>query len=145
MYTEKLAEEICTCIAHSDRGLTYWCKKKNHFPSRDTIFQWILRKPDFADKYARAKEMQAEYMSDQLLEISDDGTNDTIEEQGRIKTDHDVVQRSRLRVDTRKWLLSKLIPKKYGDRIQQEVSGADNAPLIPVINLVVRKPATLDE
>lgn len=60
-------------------------------------------------------------MADGILEIADDGRNDTYlldEETGERGTDHDVIARSRLRVDTRKWLLSKCLPKIYGDRLE---------------------------
>jgi hypothetical protein len=83
-------------------------------------------------------------MADELLEIADDSSKDKysieIGEGVEIeKTDHEVIQRSRLRVDTRKWLMSKMLPKKYGDRIQQELTGPNGAALIPVINLTVER------
>ena len=69
-------------------------------------------------------------MADELLEIADDGRNDRIaDEDGNERTDHDVIARSRLRVDTRKWLLSKALPKIYGDKVQNEHSGPGGAPI----------------
>lgn len=71
--------------------------------------------------------MQAELLADELLSIADDGRNDTYEvtegEEKSIRTDHDVINRSRLRVDTRKWYLSKVLPKIYGDKVDMNLTG----------------------
>jgi hypothetical protein len=98
---------------------------------------------EFRDQYASAREAQADYYAEEIIEISDDGTNDWMERQ---RTDgsteevenKEVLARSRLRVDTRKWLMARMAPKKYGDKITQEVTGADGAPLVPIINLTGR-------
>jgi len=85
----------------------------------------------FCDQYVRAREAQADRLAEEILEIADDGSNDTYtDENGNERTNQEVVARSRLRVDARKWLASKMAPKKYGDKIQQEVSGADGGPLV---------------
>jgi hypothetical protein len=73
-------------------------------------------------EYARAKEEMAEHFAEEMLEIADDGSNDWIErelERGNVikVADHEHIARSRLRVDTRKWLMSKLLPKKYGEKL----------------------------
>jgi len=72
-----------------------------------------------------------------LLEVADDGRNDTYtDEDGNIRTDHDVIARSRLRVDTRKWLLSKALPKIYGDKIEAtHTLSADNA-LVEIVRAI---------
>lgn len=89
-------------------------------PGRSTILSWLCNESsfqkDFQDQYARARLAQAYGWAEEIIEISDDGTNDTyIDDKGNTRTDHDVINRSRLRVDTRKWLLSKLLPKEYGE------------------------------
>ncbi len=72
---------------------------------------------DFRKRYAISREQQAERMAEELLDIADDGSNDTqVDEKGRRIVDFDHINRSRLRVDTRKWIASKLLPKKYGDK-----------------------------
>lgn len=72
----------------------------------------------------RAREAQADLLAEQILQIADDGTNDTqTDDEGRVRVDQDVIARSRLRVDARKWLASKMAPKKYGDKIEH--TGAD--------------------
>jgi hypothetical protein len=75
--------------------------------------------PEFSLQYARAMEKRADAIFDELIEISDN-----------IGEGSDV-QRDRLRVDTRKWVVSKMLPKKYGDKITQELTGADGSKLIP--------------
>jgi hypothetical protein len=66
---------------------------------------------------------QADFMVDELLQIADDGLNDTYEdEDGNEKTRVDVIQRSKLRVDTRKWIACKVLPKVYGDRTQVDAT-----------------------
>jgi len=126
LYTEELANKICTAIANSCKGLSHICKENPDFPCRDTIHEWVISNKIFSDKYARAKELQGELMVDEMIAIADDGRNDTYEdEDGRIRTDHDVISRSKLRVDTRKWIASKLLPKKYGDKITAEHTGKD--------------------
>ena len=93
-------------------------------PHRSTVFRWLSQHPDFNDQYGRAREAQAELLADELMAISDDGQNDTyLDEDGKQRTDHDVIARSKLRVDTRKWIASKLKPKVYGDRQQLDING----------------------
>lgn len=83
-------------------------------------------RPEFSEQYARAREAQADKLAEEALQIADDGRSDTyVDGDGNVKTDTEVIQRSRLRVDTRKWLASKMAPKKYGDKIQAEHTGAN--------------------
>ena len=80
----------------------------------------------FASQYARAREDQAEFYLDEIIAISDESAQDKIaNEDGTERTDSEAIQRSKLKVDTRKWVMSKLAPKKYGDKIQQEIVGAN--------------------
>lgn len=96
-------------------------------PDRSTVFRW-LNTPSlerFCDQYARAREAQADRFAEEILQIADDGKNDTyVDENGVKRVDQDNVNRSKLRVDARKWLASKLAPKKYGDKQQVEMSGS---------------------
>lgn len=94
--------------------------------ARSTLYQWIDADKVCADRYARALASRAERMFEELIEISDDGRRDyTADDDGREVINHDHIQRSRLRVDTRKWMLSKMLPKKYGEKIETTVQGAD--------------------
>ena len=94
-------------------------------PHYATILDWLYYDKDFSDQYARAKERQLDIYSQEILEISDDDSLDLgFTEEGKSFVNHENINRSRLRVDTRKWLLSKLAPKKYGDKLGLETGNA---------------------
>lgn len=77
-----------------------------------------------AEKYARAKRYGIMGMADEVIDISDDSTNDkVVDEDGNERTNTEVVARSRLRVDSRKWLLSKIMPKVYGEKQEIDLTG----------------------
>lgn len=109
IYTKKLGLRICELISRGI-GVKKLCKRKD-MPSPATIFNWLLDedKKEFLDQYKTASDIRAELMFEELLEIAD-------------KKDRDVM-RSRLRVDTRKWYLSKVLPKKFGDKIDLTTGG----------------------
>jgi hypothetical protein len=91
-------------------------------PERITVFKWLSENEVFNTHYARAREDFSSVIAEELLEIVDDESGDTMEvegKNGKVRTmpNHAKVQRDRLRADTRKWLLSKLAPKKYGESI----------------------------
>jgi hypothetical protein len=93
-------------------------------PGKSTIFRWLQENPAFRDQYARAKEVMVEIMAEETFEIADDKSGDHYtDEFGATRTDNGVIQRARLQVDTRKWFVSKLLPKKYGDKLIAEHSG----------------------
>jgi hypothetical protein len=103
-------------------------------PARRTVLRWLEGNEDFRRQYARAREFQAWLIADELLEIADDGRNDFIEREGKdgstaTVVDHEHIQRSRLRFDARRWLLSKMLPKVYGERVLTELSGKDGGPI----------------
>jgi len=120
IYTEKLAKEICDTIAANGSGLKKLCRENPHWPSHDTIYQWLRKYEMFSDLYAKAKKDQVRALVEEIIEISDDSSHDVIVRQDRDGNDYEVINtefaaRSRLRVDTRKWLASKLVPRLYGD------------------------------
>jgi hypothetical protein len=103
-------------------------------PAEKTVYLWLddPSKAEFLQRYMRAREAQADLLAEQILQIADDGTNDTQkDEDGKVRVDQDVIARSRLRVDARKWLAGKLAPKKYGDKLA--LGGADDLPPIDVV------------
>jgi hypothetical protein len=116
-YSEAVAEMICARLAEG-QGLRGACAGQD-MPSPATVMGWIIDNyQGFGERYARAKEIAVAILSEELVEISDDGAKDVkVDADGRESIDHDAINRARLRVDTRKWLLSKLIPKKYGERL----------------------------
>jgi hypothetical protein len=122
-YTPELGDLICAGIAEA-KSLVKICKDES-LPSARTVYTWLRTNPEFLQNYANAKEDQADYMVEEMLEIADDGRNDYMEnmdDQGGVayKLNGEHVTRSRLRVDTRKWAASKFKAKKYGDRIINE-------------------------
>lgn len=107
-------------------------------PSRSAFLNWLREDEDVLRQYTRAREHQADFLVDEILEISDDGKRDYKRDaDGNIVVDHDHIARARLRVDSRKWFASKVLPKKYGDKSTHEHSGPDGNPIEirPVINL----------
>lgn len=96
---------------------------REEMPARSTVHKWLIDNKDFADHYARAREEMLEGMADEILDIADETTGDTVtDEHGNQRADTEWINRSRLRVDSRKWLLSKLLPKKYGDKVDVNAS-----------------------
>lgn len=138
-YNKQLAEEICNAIACSSKGLFYLCKNNENFPDRDTVYRWIGAYPEFHDMYARAKMRQADYMAEEIIEISDNSSNDIKHTENGEIINTEYVQRSRLRVDTRKWLASKLYPRVYGDKVQTEMSGNLNIDVSKLSDEELRK------
>ena len=97
--------------------------------SRGYLTKWLSSEENQI-LYAHAREAQADKMAEDILTISDDGSNDTYETEDGTRVNQDVIARSRLRVDARKWLAAKMAPKKYGDKL--ELSGDANSPLVVV-------------
>lgn len=125
-FTTQVGDLICARIAEGE-SLRAVCRDEG-MPGRATVFRWRDKNPAFDGQYTRAREMLYEHWADELLEIADDSTTDMITKTGRNGStyeavDQEHIQRSRLRVDTRRWLLSKLMPKQFGDRIGVEVGG----------------------
>lgn len=124
-YTQELADKICEELALGNSMRTV-CTP-DEMPAMSTIFSWLRTKPEFVEQYARAKEESTDAMAEEVLDISDNGTNDWMQvNRGRHAswvTNGEALQRSRLRVDTRKWLMSKMKPKKYGDKVDVTSGG----------------------
>lgn len=91
--------------------------KDDGMPSTSTFYEWLDNDDVKSKQYARATSVRADIIFDDILSIADENTNDTyINENGIEVVNNDVIQRSRLRIDARKWVLSKLNPKKFGDK-----------------------------
>ncbi len=136
-YNTKLANEICTLLAQGN-SLRKICLQEG-MPSREAIYDWLFNHKEFSDQYARAREQQADFYSEQCIEIADDGTNDTYEaDDGSKKVAHDHIQRSRLRVDTRKWVAAQMAPRKWGQQQVQHM-GEDGGPIKVTVNVMLKK------
>lgn len=126
--TEQQFEAICEEIETSSLGLGKICEK--HGLTRFSVLDFIRVNEAGANRYARAKELQMDYLAEEIINISDDSSNDTIStEKGDIEN-KEWVNRSKLKVDTRKWLMSKLAAKKYGDKIDVTSGGDKIAPFV---------------
>jgi hypothetical protein len=132
-YNENIAARILAEIATRNVGLKTICDDNKDFPSPSTVYLWLMQHEEFRDKYARAKEDQTQVLEDEMLILADNtklGEIVTIKGDGteEIKRS-DMIEHRKLQIETRKWLMGKLKPKKYGDKIQQEVTGKDGGPL----------------
>ena len=112
-YTEEMANRICDKLTEGV-SLRKLCMM-DEFPVASTVYVWLDRFPDFAEKYARAREAATEDMLEEILEIADREGLDP--------------QEKRVRIDTRKWAMGKLKPKKYGDKQVVDVGNKDGETL----------------
>lgn len=116
-YTEEKALEICELVA--DGQSINKISKMPGMPNRSTILKWFRDVPEFSTMYARAKEIGFEVLADEIIDLAD----------AEVNTDKDQLRRHQLMIDTRKWLLAKLQPRKYGERVTQEIVGDGNGPV----------------
>ena len=132
-FDQSIADDLCTWLALG-KSLNAFCREEGH-PHKSTVLRWVENNKEFRDQYARARTEQAEYWAEEILEIADDGSNDWETRTGvggreYEAINNEVVQRSRLRVDARKWLLSKLLPKKFGDSVPLDPGRAEPKTLV---------------
>jgi transposase-like protein len=99
-FTAEIGNRICAELS-AGKSLRSVCTEFGL--ARQTVFDWLRRQPEFAEQYAIAKEESADYLAEEMLEIADDRSEDP--------------QSRRVRVDTRKWIASKMKPKKYGEKL----------------------------
>lgn len=135
-YDAAVFTQICERIAEG--GFLKLICAEEGMPSETTFRRWKNADDKLRLAYAHAREDRADLWADEIVMISDDGSRDYVQtEDGREVPDHEHIQRSKLRVDTRKWVMAKHAPKSYGEKAALELSGKDGAPLIPVINVTI--------
>jgi hypothetical protein len=126
MLTEALAKEICDCIAQgqSVRRIV----RRPGMPTEMTIYRWVNDdREGFGKMYAEARLQQTLRYQDEIMDIADDGSNDYYQdEEGQQKFDGEHFARSKLRVETRKWYLAKMLPRVFGDKQVIEHTGDVN-------------------
>ena len=130
-YRQSLARAICIRLMLG-QSLNEICKRRA-YPSKVTVFVWLQKHPEFVNQYRHAREVQQESHIDEIMEISDDGSNDWMERTGKdgesigwqLNGDH--VQRSKLRVDTRKWVMERMAPKLYGSKQAVDHTSSDRS------------------
>jgi len=121
-YNDEIAALICQRVATHSIGLTPLCAMYDDMPVPSTIYLWRLIHPRFSEDYAQAKMIQADILAEQCLEIADDNSRDSVIDPttGFEVCNTDFIARCRLRIDTRKWLAAKLLPKQYGKSVDDE-------------------------
>ncbi len=127
IYGPELTERLLRRISEGE-SVRRICRDED-MPSEWTIYSWLREKPEFQDEYRLAIEMRADAMFDEILAIADDPTHDWAERTTKdgkkvVVGDHEHIHRSRLRVDTRKWMLARMSPRKYGDAQKLELGSA---------------------
>lgn len=124
-YSVDLSSQICSLIM-AGQSLREVCRRED-MPSRSTVQSWLVKHEEFSDQYARACQIRQEELFDEIFEIADDGSNDWMDRQVGDKTvevvNQEAIQRSKLRIDARKWVLSKMNPKKYGEKLDLNHEG----------------------
>lgn len=132
-FTQETADAICERIADGE-SLRSICQSEG-MPNRMTVFRW-LNDPEraaFRDQYARAREEQAEFYAESIIEIADEESVTVKvgeDEEVSVVLDATAVARNRLRIDARKWYASKVAPKKFGDFKAVELTGANGGPVM---------------
>jgi len=129
-FTREIAAEVCERMARGE-SLRAICRSP-HMPDESTVRLWAVNDIDgFKARYASAREAQMEALAEDLIEISDDKKED--------------VNRDRLRIDTRKWIMARVSPKKFGDRVTNEVVGDGGGPVkVDVAGMSDEKLASLE-
>lgn len=133
IYSDELAQTICESLMVG-MSLRRICELDD-MPAISTVMQWLAsNKSDFMEQYAHARQVQAEYLLDELIDIADDSSKDYVVVDGQERLDQEHIQRAKLRIDTRKWNIEKLAPKRYGAKQQLEHTGSDGG-AIETINV----------
>ena len=119
IYTLKLAAELCF---HLSTGLSLRTVcKMNGMPDGTTVFRWLQDDEEFRKQYARAKQEAADALAEEIIDISDEA--DSVIRKGAEKKSSAYAANQRLRVDTRKWIMAKMKPKKYGEKLDLTSDG----------------------
>lgn len=142
-YTRAIADEVCKRLER-EYSLIRVCRDPK-MPAESSVRGWVMADEDgFAARYARARMVGYQAMADEIVHISDDQSGDVIvDEDGKPRVDHENIQRARLMVDTRKWLLSKVLPKIYGDKVA--LTDGDGKPfMIQVVRFDLPAPELKD-
>lgn len=130
IYTQEIADLICERLAGGE-SLRTICKDES-LPARRTVVGWRNTNAEFMRQYARARDDQAELYADEIVDICDE-----------TMADNEHVALARLRVDNRKWILSKLKPGTYGDKVQHANAAGDGN--VAVVFRWADAPAEQDE
>ncbi|MDV9040915.1 terminase small subunit protein [Stenotrophomonas sp. RAC2] len=128
-YSQQLADAICDLLVDG-KSLRTICSTAK-MPSRSTVIRWLAENEAFRNQYARARELQADTLAEEILDIADKAVQgERLKKDGKGKVlerqTGDMVERSKLMIDARKWYAGKLQPKKYGERVALDHGVQDN-------------------
>ena len=122
-FSTKLEDEICQRIATGE-SLRKICSSEGT-PRLETVLRWVLDEDHEFDteRYMLARKCQAEVLFDEMIDIVDDGSNDWMERETKggskiVSIDHEHVARSRLRFDARRWMLARMDPKRFSEKVE---------------------------
>lgn len=115
-YNEELAAKICERLIEGE-SLRAVCRDPE-MPSLSSVMLWLTKHSAFSEQYAKATEERAAGMFEDMLDIADEAEEEAA-----------CVAKARLRVDTRKWALARMMPKKYGDKLETTVQGPNGGPV----------------
>lgn len=135
-FSKEIFEAICKRIADGE-SINKICSEKD-MPAQANFYRWLQKDSALREIYAQARQDQAEKYLDEIIEIADNCTDDIMfltsedssGEGASAKIKHSAINRARLQIDARKWAMSKLAPKKYGDKLA--LSGDDEAPPVGI-------------
>lgn len=142
-FSTEIAEVICERLSDG-QSLRTICAADD-MPAASTVFRWLQQHSDFREQYVRAREAQADHMAEEILAIADtpqDGERREQTEDGFKIVHEDMLGHRRLQVDARKWLMARMAPRKYGDKVVSEITGPDGGPVAVVsrIERVIVRP-----
>lgn len=120
-YSDEMAEKICEKIANG-RSLRSICAEDG-MPTTSTVCKWLNENKEFSEQYARARDKQADYFAEEIIEIADSAEAESA-----------AVAKAKLQIDARKWAASKIAPKKYGDKQEIDVKSSDGS-MTPSVRL----------
>ncbi|MGK3363392.1 ubiquitin carboxyl-hydrolase [Citrobacter portucalensis] len=131
-YLPEVAADICSLLADGE-SLRKVCERPG-IPNKSTVFRWLAEHVEFRDQYAKATETRADSIFEDMFDIADS-----------VNEEAAAVAKARLRIDTRKWALARMNPKKYGDKVTQDIdvksSDGSMSPRPTTIRLVGVDPA----
>lgn len=137
-YDEAIAWRIINELS-AGRTLTSICRDEG-MPNRTTFLDWCRKYPWLKDQYDEARIELCQFWADQIVDISDDNLMDWKKDPktGRDVPNWDNVARARLRIETRKWLMERVVPHLYGNKVFAELTGKNGAELQPIINISIQ-------
>jgi Bacteriophage Sf6, terminase small subunit-like len=126
-FTQDTADTICTRLCEGE-SLRRICRDQG-MPSVSTVLRWASQRPEFAEQYRLASQAREAHWFEELREIADNSEGDYTEIDGRRVFNNENVQRSKLKIETIRWMLSKMSPRKFGDRSTTEIVGEGGGPV----------------